>query len=350
MLSELIKIGENFNFNFEEENSILDLKSLKKKYDETDDIVKEIYELSQTEGLRYDQTVPFMLRQNIQSTKPHKRMSIGTVFRNGPVTAYRKKDFLQLDFDIAYKRKFKNTYISQIALLLKEIMSLSEKKIIIKVNDQNLLDFACTTLNIVEREKYCRALDKLSKRSMEDVIEKDNLNKELFQDFINFMEKSKMSEDIKLFIEHFECNNVEFSSKLSRGLNFYSGLFFEAYFENEMSSLLGGGMYNVNKTFDKDIHCIGFAIGLERFTKQFKKQKTLSILIDSLSYSPKEIMTQITNLNNILEIKDRPLEIHYEPFKNSRKISKPLIIFSNKIEFINIKNIKKLNDNIFILN
>ena len=78
---------------------------LSDKYDEENDILKEIYKLkdqgNRKLGLRYDLTVPFSkyiaLNQNINL--PFKRYEIGKVFRNGPVKKGRIREFIQCDVD-----------------------------------------------------------------------------------------------------------------------------------------------------------------------------------------------------------------------------------------------------------
>ena len=76
------------------------------KYDETNDLLNEIYKLSdqgkRNLGLRYDLTVPFA--KFITITKdlkmPFKRYEIGKVFRDGPVKTGRDREFIQCDVDV----------------------------------------------------------------------------------------------------------------------------------------------------------------------------------------------------------------------------------------------------------
>ena len=75
------------------------------KYDEENDILKEVYKVSdqgnRNLALRYDLTVPFAKYIAInQNTKlPFKRYEIGEVFRNGPVKLGRDREFIQCDVD-----------------------------------------------------------------------------------------------------------------------------------------------------------------------------------------------------------------------------------------------------------
>ena len=77
------------------------------KYDEENDILKEIYRLkdqgNRNLGLRYDLTVPFakfiaLNKNNISF--PFKRYEINKVFRDGPVKVGRDREFTQCDADV----------------------------------------------------------------------------------------------------------------------------------------------------------------------------------------------------------------------------------------------------------
>ena len=77
------------------------------KYDENNDIVNEIYKLTDQGnrklGLRYDLTVPFAkciaLNKN-QLRFSFKRYEIAKVFRDGPVKVCRDREFTQCDVDV----------------------------------------------------------------------------------------------------------------------------------------------------------------------------------------------------------------------------------------------------------
>ena len=81
------------------------------------------------------------------------------------------------------------------------------------------------------------------------------------------------SEESKLFLEGLvssfkdQCN-IQIDQSLVRGLDYYTGIVFETV-SNELGAqdaFLGGGRYdNLSKQLGgKDMHSIGFAIGVER--------------------------------------------------------------------------------------
>jgi len=79
---------------------------LSSKYAGGDEILKETFQFEdQGErelGLRYDLTVPFarVVGMNPQLKMPFKRYQIGPVFRDGPVSLARYRQFTQCDVDI----------------------------------------------------------------------------------------------------------------------------------------------------------------------------------------------------------------------------------------------------------
>ena len=77
------------------------------KYDEENDILKEIYKLTdqgkRNLGLRYDLTVPFAKFISLNKNKitfPFKRYEISKVFRDGPIKLGRDREFTQCDVDV----------------------------------------------------------------------------------------------------------------------------------------------------------------------------------------------------------------------------------------------------------
>lgn len=117
---------------------------LSDKYDENNDILKEIYRLTdqgnRNLGLRYDLPVPFAKFIALNKNKislPFKRYEISKVFRDGPVKVGRDREFTQCDADVV---GIKGQYIEA------ELLSLFVKtfkefniEIIIKYNSRKLM-------------------------------------------------------------------------------------------------------------------------------------------------------------------------------------------------------------------
>ena len=98
---------EQYGYNSIETPILCYYDILSDKYEENNDILNEIYKLSDQGnrklGLRYDLTVPFakfiaLNKNNIQI--PFKRYEIAKVFRDGPIKAGRDREFTQCDVDV----------------------------------------------------------------------------------------------------------------------------------------------------------------------------------------------------------------------------------------------------------
>ena len=103
----IIKNFKEYGFNSIETQILCYYDMLADKYDEKNDILKEIYRLTdqgnRSLGLRYDLTVPFakfiaLNKNNISF--PFKRYEISKVFRDGPVRVGRDREFTQCDADV----------------------------------------------------------------------------------------------------------------------------------------------------------------------------------------------------------------------------------------------------------
>ena len=114
------------------------------KYDENNDILKEIYRLkdqgNRDLGLRYDLTVPFVkliaLNKNNISF-PFKRYEIAKVFRDGPVKIGRDREFTQCDADVV---GIEGQYIeAELLSLFVEGFRRLNIEVIIKYNSRKLM-------------------------------------------------------------------------------------------------------------------------------------------------------------------------------------------------------------------
>ena len=95
-----------------------------------------------------------------------------------------------------------------------------------------------------------------------------------FQDFI--------SDDSKIFLQNLvdaysnQCD-IQIDQSLVRGLDYYTGIVFETVSQNlgAQDALLGGGRYdNLSRQLGgKDMHAIGFAIGVERIIELLNIEK-----------------------------------------------------------------------------
>lgn len=283
------------------------------KYDENNDILKEIYKLkdqgNRSLGLRYDLTVPFakFIALNKNELKlPFKRYEINKVFRDGPVKVGRDREFTQCDVDVVGLTG---------QLIEAELLSLYIKaftklniNINIKYNSRNLMRGLIKSCNIKEEliSKVITIIDKIDKLSKEEFItELTNLNISLNQanqilDIFNYsledlnkIYKNNEIEEITIGLQ--ELNQLEeylsklnitsyctFQPSLARGQDYYTGNVFEVYESTGKlnCAIGGGGRYDQMITdFINDGNtypAVGISFGLTSIFELLKDNQTLT--------------------------------------------------------------------------
>ena len=253
------------------------LDMLVDKYDENNDLLKEIYKLSDQGGrelgLRYDLTVPFakfiaLNKNNI--SMPFKRYEIAKVFRDGPVKVGRDREFTQCDADVV---GIEGQFIE--AELLSLYINAFKKlgiDIIIKYNNRNLMRGLIKETGVSEEQisKVITILDKMNKITeaelrtylIEIAIENEQIDKLLMLfkmdvDKIKDMLKDSTNEELTLGIKEIDTLKgyleklgygeiCKVDLTLARGQDYYTGNVFEVYDKSGYltSSIGGGGRYD----------------------------------------------------------------------------------------------------------
>ena len=275
------------------------LDMLVDKYDENNDLLKEIYKLSDQGGrelgLRYDLTVPFakfiaLNKNNI--SMPFKRYEIAKVFRDGPVKVGRDREFTQCDADVV---GIEGQFIE--AELLSLYINAFKKlgiDIIIKYNNRNLMRGLIKETGVSEEQisKVITILDKMNKITEEELrtylieiaIENEQIDKLLMLfkmdiDKIKDMFKDSTNEELTLGIEEIDTlkgyiEKLGYSEickvdlTLARGQDYYTGNVFEVYDKSGYltSSIGGGGRYDKMVTEyinDGEVYpAVGISFGL----------------------------------------------------------------------------------------
>ena len=328
------------------------------KYDENNDILKEIYKLkdqgNRSLGLRYDLTVPFakFIALNKNELKlPFKRYEINKVFRDGPVKVGRDREFTQCDVDVVGLTG---------QLIEAELLSLYIKaftklniNINIKYNSRNLMRGLIKSCNIKEEliSKVITIIDKIDKLSKEEFItELTNLNISLNQanqilDIFNYsledlnkIYKNNEIEEITIGLQ--ELNQLEeylsklnitsyctFQPSLARGQDYYTGNVFEVYESTGKlnCAIGGGGRYDQMITdFINDGNtypAVGISFGLTSIFELLKDNQTLT------NTSPIDIYiipmnTEIESLKLANNLRDLNYKVDFD--MTSKKIKKSL--------------------------
>lgn len=228
---------------------------------------KLIYDLKDQGGelcsLRYDLTVPFSRYLAMNNVQTMKRYQIAKVYRRDQpaMTKGRLREFYQCDFDIAGSYDLMVPDAECLCILVEGLTILGIKDFKIKLNHRKILDGIFQIAGVKEEDvrKVSSSVDKLDKLSWEtvrkEIIEEKGQSHEtadrigeyvklngsleevydtLMSDGAAIVNKLVMQglEDIAILKEYIEAFGigefVSFDLSLARGLDYYTGLIYEA--------------------------------------------------------------------------------------------------------------------------
>lgn len=328
------------------------------KYDENNDILKEIYRLkdqgNRDLGLRYDLTVPFVkliaLNKNNISF-PFKRYEISKVFRDGPVKIGRDREFTQCDADVV---GIEGQYIEAelLSLFVKGFKKLNID-VIIKYNSRKLMTGLILESGINEElvPNVTTILDKMDKYSTDEInnfLKELDLNDTQISNINNYFQmnlsslkemfKDTTNENIKLGLEEVDNlnnylkgigieDNTEFSIGLARGQNYYTGNVFEVYEKTgRLKCAIGsGGRYDTiigNFIDDGNKYpAVGISFGLTSLYELLKDSEIFKEKSQTEFYII-PMNTEIESLKLANEIRNLGYNVEIE--MNNRKFKKSM--------------------------
>ncbi|KAJ3108940.1 Cytoplasmic and mitochondrial histidine tRNA synthetase [Phlyctochytrium planicorne] len=295
---------------------------------------KLIYDLQDQGGelcsLRYDLTVPFArflaANSNIASIK---RYHIAKVYRrdNPSVNKGRMREFYQCDLDIAGDFGAMIPDSEVLRIMVELLDKLEVGPYVVKLNNRKILDgmFEVCGVPSEKLRQISSAVDKLDKMSWEDVKKEMTVEKGLPADVADrigeyvklsggaelcdtLLADPKLSanasaksgvEDMRLLFKYLEIfgvtHRMSFDLSLARGLDYYTGVIYEAVLTantdetSGVGSIASGGRYDelVGMFSGKKIPCVGISIGLER---------VFAILFNRLKKSSQALRTTSTQV------------------------------------------------------
>ena len=371
---------EEYGYNPIETPILCYLDILTDKYDENNDIVKEIYKLSDQGdrklGLRYDLTVPFakFIAINKNEIKmPFKRYEINKVFRDGPIKVGRDREFTQCDVDVVGIGG--QLIEAELVSLYVDAFNKLEIPIVIKYNNRKLMsglilesgvdeELVSAVTTVIDKK------DKITEMEFKEMlfevgVDSDSIGKlikyfeldikglsELFNDTDNVKIKEGL-EEIKVLKEYLIELDIDnyclFDSSLARGQNYYTGNVFEVY-DKELrvtGSIGGGGRYdNMITDFINDgeaYPAVGISFGLTSIfeilknREDFKDKSSIDIYFIPMG-------TQIETLRIATEFRRNGYNVEIDMM--NRKLKKSLD-FANKekIPYVVIVGEDELNNN-----
>ena len=354
------------------------------KYEEGDEILNEIYRLSDQGnrdiGLRYDLTVPFCKVVGMQKELrlPFRRYEIGKVFRNGPVKLGRTREFYQCDVDVVgidgrlieteqivmaieifkclgidinvlyNNRKFMNGLLIEAGIsnptfgvigILDKLDKVDRKTIYKMFNDEGIDNSIVDNIFNI----FGKSLDEYN------ALYKDSSN-ELLKNGLN--ELNDVTDSLKKLNY---LDNITFDSYLSRGLEIYTGIVFE--FRDKLKRLTGslgaGGRYDkiiTNFINDGNVYpAVGLSFGLEPIYVILKNEEKLS-LVDyyiipmNTEIECLELASKMRNKGKrvLIEMNNRKIKKSFD-YANKENIPYVIVIGENEIKENKI-TIKNMNE------
>ncbi|MGE5822290.1 MAG: histidine--tRNA ligase [Nitrososphaerota archaeon] len=300
---KFVETAEIFDFNQIEPSTLELLSTLEAKSGPS--IIQETYSFTDKGGrdiaLRFDLTIGLSrfvsMRRDLKL--PAKLSSFGGVWRYDEPQLGRYRYFHQWDVEI-----FGSPDVDADAEVIDFVSSfLSKLKIdfVILINHRSILEeylskYLGISNNSVMNEMM-RAIDKLSKKSSEEIINEyaGKLDSIKLQEFIRFVSVTdrpdkildndklmefKSSGNLRELIDSLKSRRVKnmmVDLRIVRGLDYYSGMVFEAKeLSSQVGALVGGGRYDkLTEAFGrKDLFATGAAGGVERILSAIKDKST----------------------------------------------------------------------------
>lgn len=300
---KFVETAEIFDFNQIEPSTLELLSTLEAKSGPS--IIQETYSFTDKGGrdiaLRFDLTIGLSrfvsMRRDLKL--PAKLSSFGGVWRYDEPQLGRYRYFHQWDVEI-----FGSSDVDADAEVIDFVSSfLNKLKIdfVILINHRSILEeYLSKHLGITDNSvisEMMRAIDKLSKKSSDQIINEyaGKLDSIKLQEFIKFVSVTnrpdkildndklmefKSSGNLQELIDSLKSRRVKnmlVDFRIVRGLDYYSGMVFEAKeLSSQVGSLVGGGRYDkLTEAFGrKDLFATGAAGGVERILSAIKDKST----------------------------------------------------------------------------
>lgn len=282
---------------------VFELKSLLfGQYGESN--AKLVYDLMDQGGqllsLRYDLTVPFARYMAMNNKTMMKRYQMGKVYRrdNPSMEQGRFREFEQNDIDFAgaFAPMVADAEILTVVCeILNTLLGQVNVKFKIKLNHKQLLDrvlekqgvpedkikTVCSSLDKLDKLTWLQVADELQSKGLNDqVIENLHQVTELHGDPTETVEKLRTKfplcldvlDECRLLFKYLTVTDtlkhIQFDLTLARGLDYYTGIIFEAVTNTDMKvgSVAAGGRYDrlIGQFATQNVRVVGASIGIER--------------------------------------------------------------------------------------
>ena len=329
-------------------------------------------------SLRFDFTVGLTrYATGQQSMKlPAKISAFGGVWRYDEPQKGRYRFFHQWDIEIFGKQNTE-TDAEIIEFTSKFFSNLGLENIVLSISHRKIVQSYISTIFESDDTEIIsdilRAIDKIQKKSEQEIIseyEKKGYPKAKLEKILEFSKLKGSPDEIstKIDVTQFEnwseltmlfeslqnrnVKNMQIDFGIVRGLDYYSGIVFEAFDKNfNIGALVGGGRYdNLPSVFGReDLGATGVAGGVERIVLALENQKSsfnvqsdqISVLYVNDEMKPNAIKIASLLRENLIptniDLSGRPLKKQMEQSVNSKfvvivgpdEFSKNMVVLRN---------------------
>lgn len=301
-----------------------------------EEIINQIYTFEDKSGrklaLRPEMT-PTLARMIINQEKslsfPLKWFCIVQCFRYERMTKGRKREHYQWNLDIIGEEScIAEAEVLSAAILALQKLGLDYKDFQVRIGSRKLLFDLLKSMkfNMEYFQKACLVIDKkgkISDEEMKDLLFVNGINQEDIKkifDIINIQDLEQIKKILKDSNESLiELNNlfelmksyyldkyITFDISIIRGLDYYTGIVFEAFDINKkFRAIFGGGRYNnlLSSLGGKSIPAVGLGFGdvviLEILTELQKiplSNKNIDVVVGYMSNSERNIALEVTSI------------------------------------------------------
>ena len=301
-------------------------------------------------ALRYDQTVPFarfVAAYHKNLPMPFKRYQISQVWRADKPGRGRYREFYQCDVDIIGTKSLLAE--GEIAKVTNGVFeSLGFDAFVIKFNSRRLINSILTRLDVPPKRQneIIRVLDKLGR------IERGRVAKELtsllaeeaIDRLLGIIKAQGTNEQKIAFLKQYDTREIEdflticeafgipgkrlvFDLSLARGLDYYTGIVFEAFLENvDIGAVCAGGRYDgLCSLFSKEqFSGVGVAFGFDRIMLVMEELNMFhDIKLNSrvlVTYFEEATLKNSLRIMNDLQTAGINAEVYFEPEKLGKQL------------------------------
>lgn len=247
-------------------------------------------------GLRFDPTVPIarIVASDSSKPKPIKYYYITRMWRYEKPQQGRWREFWQAGCELIGPSSVEAD--AEILKLAQECLKrVTDTEFVVKINSREVMDELAAQAGVKEEDKdeVFRALDKLDKKTQEEVEEElveKNVELNGFRAVLTKIEKGEVDCEsderlmkIKKKAEEIGVENVEVDYSIMRGLDYYTGFIFEVLVKGSenIGSVCSGGRYDslIGIYGKEDVPATGFGLGVDRLLEVAELTES-----DSLGY------------------------------------------------------------------